>query len=357
MNASRLKTTIVGLPILLAGLLIQAAAAGPKVGTLCRVKGQEENTLHAMGLVVGLKGTGDSGNFSPTIRSLAIVMERMGTPLGSGDLAQLKSAKNAALVHVSATIPPAGARQGDRIDCVVSAVGSSADLTGGRLVLTYMLGPVPSANGEVFAIAEGDITVEAPDLRTKGKIHAGCRLEQEFPCRYVRDGKLTLVLKPQYAGFRVAQEVSEMINGPQLLFQSGSRPIAKAIDAVNIEVEVPRQYLDDPVHFIRQVLELDMVSVPLTARVVINERAGSIVISGDVEIAPVAIAHRNIVVETGEAAGAGPFVPVDPADPQNPKLKSLVTSLNAINVPAADIIEIIKLVNANGALTGELVFE
>jgi len=148
-----------------------------------------------------------------------------------------------------------------------------------------------------------------------------------------------------------------MINGPQLLFQSGSRPIAKAIDAVNIEVEVPRQYLDDPVHFIRQVLELDMVSVPLAARVVVNERAGSIVISGDVEIAPVAIAHRNIVVETGEAAGAGPFVPVDPADPQNPKLKSLVTSLNAINVPAADIIEIIKLVNANGALTGELVFE
>ncbi len=121
MHASHFKTTIVGLPILLAGLLIQAAAAGPKVGTLCRVKGQEENTLHAMGLVVGLKGTGDSGNFSPTIRSLAIVMERMGTPVGSGDLAQLER-KNAALVHVSATIPPAGA-PGDRIDCVVKRWG------------------------------------------------------------------------------------------------------------------------------------------------------------------------------------------------------------------------------------------
>ncbi len=236
------------------------------------------------------------------------------------------------------------------------AVGSSADLTGGRLVLTYMLGPVPSANGEVFAIAEGDITVESPDLRTKGKIHAGCRLSRNsLPVRPRRQAHAGP--RRNTPDFASPKEVSEMINGPQLLFQSGSRPIAKAIDAVNIEVEVPRQYLDDPVHFIRQVLELDMVSVPLAARVVINERAGSIVISGDVEIALVAIAHRNIVVETGEAAGAGPFVPVDPADPQNPKLKSLVTSLNAINVPAADIIEIIKLVNANGALTGELVFE
>lgn len=357
MSPIRLKLVIVGLTILLTHTIIHAAAAGTKVGTLCRVKGQEENSLHAIGLVVGLKGTGDGGNFTPAIRSLAIIMERMGTPVEAADLAQLKSAKNAALVHVSATIPPAGARQGDRIDCVVSAVGSSADLAGGRLMLTYMLGPIPSANGEVFAIAEGDITVEDPNVRTKGKIHAGCRLEQEFRSQYVRDGKVTLVLKPQYAGFRVAQEVTEMINGPQLLFQANSPAIAKAIDAVNIEVVVPRQYLDDPVHFVRQLLELDVPAVPVAARVVVNERAGSIVISGDVEIGPVAIAHRNIVVETGGAPGAGTFVSVDPADPQNPKLKSLVASLNAINVPAADIIEIIKLVNANGALAGELVFE
>ena len=91
-------------------------------------------------------------------------------------------------------------------------------------------------------------------------------------------------------------------------------------------------------------------------KVVVNERAGVITITGDVEIAPVAIAHRNIVVETG-GVGTGSFVALDPADPQNPKLKSLVTSLNAINVPTSDIIEIIKLVNANGALAGDLILK
>lgn len=338
---------------LLLSVLTLPVSAGTRLESLCRIKGQEENSLQAMGIVVGLNGTGD-GSFTPTHRSLAMIMERMGIPVSAEDL---KDAKNVALVLVTTTVPPTGARQGDNLDCEVSAVGSCGDLTGGRLILTPMLGPIPSQNGQVFALAQGDVTVENENVLTKGKIHGGCRLEHEFRYNCVKDGKIMLVLKPQYADFSVAQEVAEMINGPQILYQNNSRLVARALDAVNIEVEIPGQYVKDPVHFITQLLQLEMTTVPVGPRVVINERAGSIVISGDVEIAPVAIAHRNIVVETGDAMAAGPFVALDPSDPQNPQLKSLVTSLNAINVPTSDIIEIIKLVSANGALAGELIFE
>jgi len=341
------------LATLLLVLFIAPVNAGTKLETLCRIKGQEENTLHNLGLVVGLSGTGD-GSFTPTHRQLAVTMDRMGLPVTAEDL---KDAKNVALVHVTATVPPAGARQGDNIDCIVSAVGSCGDLSGGRLILTPMLGPIPSKDGQVFALAQGDITVENPDILTKGKIQAGCRLEHEFRYNYIKDGKINLVLKPQYADFSVAQEVADMVNGPQILYQNNSRLVARALDAVNIEVEVPGQYLADQVAFVSQLMQLEMTTVPVGPRVVVNERAGIISITGDVEIAPVAIAHRNIVVETGNAMGAGPFVALDPADPQNPQLKALVTSLNAINVPTSDIIEIIKLVNANGALAGDLIFE
>lgn len=337
---------------LLLSMLITPTLAGTKLGTLCRIKGQEENTLHGLGLVVGLNGTGD-GSFTPTHLQLAKTLDRMGIPVTVEDL---KDAKNVALVLVTATVPPTGARQGDRLDCIVSTMGSCADLTGGRLFQTALVGPI-SGDKRVFALAQGDVTVENEDSLAKGKVHGGCRLEHEFRYNYVKDGKIMLVLKPQYAEFCVAQEVSEMINGPQILYQNNSRLVAKALDAVTIEVEIPGQYLADQVAFVTQLLQLEMTTVPIGPRVVVNERAGSIVISGDVEIAPVAIAHRNIVVETGNATGAGPFVALDPADPQNPQLKSLVTSLNAINVPTSDIIEIIKLVNANGALAGDLIFE
>ncbi len=334
-------------------LSVGPAFAGTKLETLCRIKGQEENSLQALGLVVGLKGTGD-GKFTPTHRTLATTMQRMGIPVGVEDL---KDAKNVALVHITATVPATGARQGDTIDCVVSTIGSCADLTGGRLMLTPMLGPVPSPDGQVFALAQGDVTAENPEVLTKGKVRGGCRLEHEFRYNFIKDNRITLVLKPQYAEFCVAQEVAEMINGPQILYQNNSRLVAQAIDAVTIEVEIPGQYLADPVHFITQLLQLEMTTVPVGPRVVINERAGIIGFRGDVEISPVAISHRNIVVETGAVTGSGPFVAVDPSDAQNPQLKSLVTSLNAINVPTSDIIEIIKLLDANGSLAGDVIFQ
>ncbi len=325
--------------------------------SICRVKGQEENTLHGMGIVVGLKGTGDSASFGPTINSLAKVMTVMGEPLNQGGLAELKDAKNVALVIVTATIPAAGARQGDQLNCAVSSFGDAKDLTGGRLFLTALIGPDRN-NPRIYAFAQGPISLDDPALTTTGRIHEGCRLEDDFYNAFTQDGRITLVLDKNHADFQVAADVAELINS-QLSFQSSGVPLAKALDQANITVTIPSQYRTDPVEFVSQVLALPMQEPPTGARVVINERAGSIVISGDVEIGPVVVTHKNVVVETGGAAAGRQFVPmdIDPAEVATPKLTALVEALSAVHVPTEDIIDIIKNLNRAGKLHGQLIIE
>ena len=352
------------LPCLAAmGLAVVAgpARAATSLASICRIKGQEENVLQGLGIVVGLKGSGDGGNYLPTIRSLAAAMQLLGDPLGKGGAAELKDAKNVALVTVSAIVPAAGARQGDRIDCTVASVGSAKSLAGGRLFLTPLLGPAPPRSTRpedrrVYALAEGPITIEDPSIPTTGRIHGGCRLEEDFNNVFVKNGKITLVLNENHAEFQVAQDVAELING-RMTFQAGGVPLAHALNQVNVEVIIPRQYLDDPVLFVSQVLNLSMTEPQTVPRVTINERTGSIVIGGDVEIGAVIVTHKNITVETGAAGAAKQFVPLDPGQTQTPRLKALVESLNAIHVPPEDVIDIIKCLDRNGKLHAQLVIQ
>jgi flagellar P-ring protein precursor FlgI len=327
--------------------------------SICRVKGQEENTLQGLGFVVGLSGTGDGSNFLPTLRSLAKVMTVMGEPPGTAGPAELKDAKNVALVTVTATIPAAGARQGDKIDCVVSSIGSAKDLTGGRLFLTPLVGPDRN-NPQVYGFAEGPISLDDPKLTTTGRIHGGCQLEAEFFHVFTKDNKITLVLDKNHADFEVAQDVAELIN-TQLGFQSSgaaaAEPLAKALDQSNVVVVIPAQYRSDPVSFIAQVLALPILEPQTAARVVINERAGSIVIGADVEIGAVVVTHKNVVIETGTAVAADRFVPLDTEERSPAKLKALVEALNAVRVPTEDIIDIIKGLDRNGKLHGQLIIE
>jgi flagellar P-ring protein precursor FlgI len=337
------------------------APAATSLSSICRIKGQEENVLQGLGIMVGLKGTGDGGNFLPTIRSLAAAMQLMGDSSGKGGAAELKDAKNVALVTVSAIVPAAGVRQGDRIDCTVASVGSAKSLVGGRLFLTPLMGPVPPHSirpddRRVYALAEGPITIEDASVPTTGRIHGGCRLEEDFNNVFVKDGKITLVLNENHAEFQVAEDVAELING-RMTFQAGGVPLAKALNQVNVEVVIPRQYLDDPVLFVSQVLNLSMTEPQTIPRVTINERTGSIVIGGDVDIGAVVVTHKNITVETGAAGSAKQFVPLDPGQTQTPRLKALVESLNAVHVPPEDVIDIIKCLDRNGKLHAQLVIQ
>lgn len=340
-----------------------AACGAPADGqtvlrSICRVKGQEENVLQGLGFVVGLNGTGDGGRFLPTIRSLAKAMSLMGEPLGTNGLTELKDAKNVALVTVTATVPAAGARQGDRLDCVVSSIGSAKSLAGGRLFLTPLMGP-DRTNPRVYAFAEGPLTLDSPTLATTGRIHGGCRLEEEFFNAFAQGGKIALVLDKDHADFQVAQDVADLIN--DFGQKSIGLTLAKALDQTNVTVAIPPPYRDDPVDFVSQVLSLPMNQVQTGARVVINERAGSIVIDGDVEIGAVVVSHKNVTIETGGAAAAGvpsgSFVPIDLQPTPSPKLKALVAALNAVHVPPEDMIEIIKRLHRSGKLHARLIIE
>ncbi len=326
---------------------------------ICRVKGQEENTLQGLGLVVGLKGTGDGGNFLPTIRSLATAMQLMGSPIGKGGAAELKDAKNVALVMVTVTVPAAGGRQGDLLDCTVSSIGGAKSLAGGTLMMTPLQGPHVNSD-RVYGFAQGPINLNDPKLPTSGRVFRGCRLEEDFFNAFTKDGKLTLVLNKNYSDFQVAQDVADLVNS-QLSFQTSSGNLARALNQLNIEVQVPAQYRSDPVSFVSQVLSLPIPEPQTEARVVINPRAGSIVIGGDVEIGAVVVTHKNMVIETADSTTPPPpgFVPLEtnPQPQSTAKLKALVSALNAVKVPTEDIIEIIKGLERDGKLRGVLVIE
>jgi len=331
---------------------------------ICRVKGQEENTLQGIGLVVGLKGTGDA-DVAPTARALARMMELMAHPVGrdaAGEYAlkELEDARNVALVLVTTTVPAAGGRQGDRIDCTVSAI-SAKSLEGGHLIMSPLLGPRPGSQ-KIYAFAQGPIHVQDSSQPATAKVHLGCRLEEDFFNVFLKEGKITLVLDGNHAGFQAAQDVADQINSMQAYFASAESTkdyIAKALDQVNIEVAVPTPYLEDPVLFVSQILNQRISHLQTGARVVANRKTGAIIIGGGVSIGPVVVTHKNnIVVEAGVAAPADRFVPLSSGgEAETAKLKDLVDALNAVKAAPGDIIDILEGLEQNGKLYGRLIVE
>jgi len=321
---------------------------------ICRVKGQEKNTLRGYGLVVGLAGTGEAGDMG-TMRALARSMEIMGVAIpelpvgGSNGLKELEKVKNAAMVLVTADVPATGARRGDELNCHVAAINGKS-LAGGRLAFAALKGPRVD-DPTIYAQCEGAIHLENPNQPLVGVVAGGCRTQEDVFCPFVQDGRITLVLDEYHANFQTATEVAESIHA---LYSREGDNFVKAISASNIQIQVPEQYRRDPVAFAAEVLEATVYSPEPEARVVINQKTGSIVISGDVTIGDVVVAHKNVVVEAGQPAV---FTSVDTDQSDDAKLQSLVTALNSIKVPHHDIVEIIKGIAQNGKLHGRLIID
>lgn len=349
---NRLLTAMV-----LAGLMAMSAPAAAQIrlSSICRVKGQEERVLQGQGIVVGLAGTGD-GNLPSTRRSIGTLLEKMGNPLGPGGLKELKDFKNVALVVVTTTIPASGARQGDKIDCIVSSLGSAKSLKGGRLLQTAMTGPGQPPSLPVYGFAQGSIEIEDSTVETTGRIHAGCRLEEDFFNPYVKDHKMTLVLSQSHAGFEVAQAVADRVNEWFTKSEVRRGELARAIDQNNVEIEIPLHYQSNPAMFVADVLRLEIFEPETAAQVVINERTGSIVMTADVEIGAVIVTHKNFVIEAGQP-NPNHFVGVDPGEMQTARLESLLTALKAVQAPTEDIIDIIKGLARSKKLHANLVIE
>jgi flagellar P-ring protein precursor FlgI len=345
---------------LIVSMLPGLATARTRLKNICRIKGQEENTLRGWGLVVGLNGTGEA-NDGPTMRAIARAMEIMGNPVAQPDarqsgLEELKKMKNVAMVMVNATVPSTGARRGDKVDCFVSAINGKS-LEGGRLAFASLLGP-NTEDKRVYALCQGQVTIDNPQQPMVGVIHAGCQLEADIFTPFHRDGYITLILDKNHADFQTANDIVQFIREKVAYSETGdtknSDEMVHAIDAANIKVRIPEIFVRDPVYFASILLEIPMEEPQAESRVVINPRAGTIVISGDVEIGDVIVSHKNVVVD---ATTAPTFSAIDVDQSGAPKLQTLVDQLNSLKVPTSDMVEIIKGIERNGKLHGRLIIE
>lgn len=336
-------------------VLVSSATASVRLKNICRVKGQEENTLRGWGLVVGLNGTGEP-NDPPTMRAIAQAMAVMGNPISTASpnpaFDELKKIKGAALVMVTATVPATGGRRGDRVDCHVAAL-SGKGLEGGRLAFAALMGP-NTKDQRVYALCEGQLTLDDSKQPMTATVHAGCQLEADIYTPFVKDGAITLVLDKNHADFQTANDIVLLIREKRYYDPGKEEEAVRAKDATNIVVMIPAAYKDDPVDFAAEVLEFSLNAPVTEARVIVNSRAGTIVISGDVEIGDVIVSHKNVVVDATQAPA---FAAIDMDKSNDAKLETLVSQLNALKVPTADMIEIIKGIERNGKLHGRLIID
>lgn len=340
-----------------------ASAWGAQVQDLVRLKGAEASKLTGMGLVVGLAGTGDGGKFLPAMRPLAAVIQQFVDPTVVA--AELKDAKNVALVALSATLPESGVREGDRVDVYVSAIGPAKSLAGGRLFLIPLTGPLPGS--PIYAFAEGPVVIEDPSTPTVGVVRGGAQLTRDVMARYLDEGgRLTLVLHESVASWPVANNLALLINS---VMAPEGPALARAIDQKNVIVQVPPQERADPAAFISQILQtyVDPALIGGGAKVVINQRTGTIIMSGDVQLSPVIISHKGLTITTvnppPQPTPAAPltermnFVALDPEKRGGARLADLLAAFNQLKVEPADRIAIIREIHRSGKLHAQLIIE
>jgi flagellar P-ring protein precursor FlgI len=338
--------------------LVAPVEARTRLKNICRVKGQEGIVLRGQGLVVGLNGTGEA-NDPITMEFIARAIEIMGRSKTQGvaqpGLQELRKIKNVAMVWVSATIPPTGARRGDQVDCNVSALNGKS-LDGGRLIFASLKGP-NTTDDRVFATCEGPITIDDKTQPMVGVVVDGCQFSEDVYTPFYKDGCITLVLDKNHANFQtaalIANEIERKLGYSDNVEAQENSDMVRAKDAANIIVRIPQNLMDDPVEFAYYLLDTPIDDHEPEARVVINSRAGSIVISGDVEIGDVIVAHKNVTVEASE----GTFAQLDFDQSSQPRLQELIDQLNALRVPTSDMIEIIRGIDRNGKLHGKLIME
>lgn len=334
-----------------------------RVKDVARVQGVRDNQVYGLGLVVGLQGTGDSAGARANVQMIANMLEGFGISVSADDLRM----RNIAAVMVTADLPTS-LRTGDRLDVTVSSIGDARSLQGGFLLQT----PLQAANGQVYAVAQGPVSIGGFVVRggtgsqtnhqTVGTVPGGAIVERELePYNFAQDGLLSLVLvEPD---FTTAHRLAEVVNAAY------GQNLARARDQGTVEIEVPAGYLGNVVSFIAEVEELP-IRPDSNARVVINERTGTVVMGSQVRIAAVAVSHGNLKVQVGSAASALPPEGdlawtreiLGQEDFGNttvlggtPSVQDLVDALNAVGASPRDIIAILQAVKAAGALYGELI--
>ncbi|MCL4209477.1 MAG: flagellar basal body P-ring protein FlgI [Phycisphaeraceae bacterium] len=368
MKAAKTLMKMLVVPAMLA--LGATPARATDVQDLARIKGHEKNILTGLGIVIGLNGTGDkSKDALAAARPMARLLSNLGA--GVGGLEELASANAFAIVQVTMHVPAAGARLGDEIDVSVDALFNAKSLAGGRLVPSMLRLPLPdAADLQPLAIAEGAIIIEGDNPRS-GVVRKGGMVldDRAFRANVVSSGgAMTLVLHDQYASHAVASLIANTINDE--FVPVGQPGIAQVQDARNIRILLPEAERANPASFIAAVmtLRIDPTLIQTPARVVVNERVGSIVITGNVQISPVAISVDGLSITT-----ITPPPQPTPQDPQvmtstwarmdttqgtardSARLEDLIRALEQLNIPARSRIAVLFQLRDAGALHAEII--
>lgn len=367
------RNVLRAIPALLAlcaafGLLAVPSARGARVKDLADVQGVRSNPLIGYGIVVGLQGTGDSSSSLFANRSLAGLLAKLGIVVSPDDL----KITNVAAVMVTSELPPF-ARVGELLDVTISSIGDAKSLQGATLLAT----PLLAVDGEVFALAQGPVTIGGfaqssggdsvtQNHPTVGRIPRGGVVEKEIPLDLIGRESVNLVLHEK--DFTTAARMANAVN------LSTASDLAHATDAGTVRVRIPIASQLDPVQFLARIESVE-VAPSRAAVVVLNERTGTVVMGAEVEIAAVAIAHGNLSISVStrtEVSQPAPFaergktVAFDNEEivvqeegsnlvvVQAVTIGELVRSLNAIGVSPRDLIAILQAVRAAGALQAAL---
>lgn len=335
--------------LVVGSLTFSSAQAALRVAQVCTLDGQQEIRLTGMGIVVGLLGTGDSGDLKAAMQHLAQFSALNGSPVKSLDDLK-KAGGGVAVVSVSATIPRTGISAGQSLDVYVKPLyGTCKSLLGGELILTPM-GKELLSDSSVLGLASGDIIIEDKTLPTGGRIPNGLTMKESVDMRILRRNKqVRLLINPEYASLSMAREVARAVND-KFYLEAGNKEIARAVSTLAVDVNIPDQY-DNHVEF-GALLEEVILKESTRPRVVVNVRSGTVVVTGDVEISPAVVSHRSLTVDTTER-----FVALqDPSKKQNPQqLSDLLDALNRLRVPTSDMIAILRQLSESGRLHAEFV--
>lgn len=352
-----MKAKIV-LLIILIGLPFSVYGQGLiKISNITSLEGEHNNTIHGFGLVSGLLGTGDQGDADKIKAELAL-LRNMGADVNEADI----TSKNMAYVAVTGVLKPY-MKKGQVITVIVSSKASAKSLKNGQLLSTMLFSPY-LGNKRVFAIASGPISVDEKSPNT-GTVQAV--IEEDVPVTYLKmeGSELVFHLILNDPNFTNASTIANDIN---LLYGTNERSgesdsnatgtkFAKAIDAAKVRVIVPEKAVknNDMISFIAEIQNIPITDYALNARVLVNSRTGTVIISGSVIMEPVAIAHNDLVIKIE-----------DPRNPNNQvdkslaslsggaNLDSLVKSLNMLGVKPLDLVKILEKLHKQGALHAKL---
>jgi len=370
MAIKKMQNKVIILMLLLWAAVLLSTADASRIKELAQLEGVRSNHLIGYGLVIGLNGSGDSGGTQFTNQSLVNMMDKLGVTVDPN----MVQVDNVAAVVVTSILPPF-ARAGSTIDVAVASIGDAESLVGGTLLAT----PLQGADGKIYAVSQGSLVVGSlayggksakvqKNHPTAARIPDGAHVEREVP--FVFGQQRSLKYRLHDSDFTTVSRMTDEVN------RYFKTPLARSLDAGQMEILIPAEFEGRVVDFVSQIERLEVVPDTL-ARIVVNEKTGTIVMGEQARISTVAVSHGNLNLVVSESANVSqpaafarrgrtvvtPETEVDVTEDhgnlivmeKGVNIGDVAAALNAIGATPRDLIAIFQAIKAAGALYADLV--